>query len=316
MARALTFLFLLSVGFLSAQMIHESTLNEELSFQNSNTCLPEIASGNYRTMAEWEELEAIVITWNAFPTILTEIVRAAQKECKVIIIASNISSVLNALSSSGIDPHFNTEYIQENFNSLWIRDYGPSTIYENNVEDRFLVDWIYNRNRPEDDQLSMAVASQLNIPLICLTESPNDLVHVGGNFMSDGLETGFSTKKLLEENGLNNQYGQSYHDEEDIDRIMADFMGIRRYIKLDTLPFDRIHHMDMHMKLLDETTLMVGSYPEGVADGPQIESNLEYILSNFPSPSGHPYQVVRIEMPGDENGQYPRKENIEPIPTP
>ena len=45
--------------------------------------------------------------------------------------------------------------------------------------------------------------------------------------------------------------------------------------------YDGIHHIDMHMKLLDESTLLVSEYPTGVADGPQIEANLQYVLSNF-----------------------------------
>ena len=37
----------------------------------------------------------------------------------------------------------------------------------------------------------------------------------------------------------------------------------------------------MHMKLLDEETLLIGEYPEGTSDGPQIEANIQYVLSNF-----------------------------------
>ena len=38
-----------------------------------------------RAMAEWEELQALAITWNGHSTILTEIVRAAREECNVLI---------------------------------------------------------------------------------------------------------------------------------------------------------------------------------------------------------------------------------------
>jgi hypothetical protein len=58
------------------------------------------------------------------------------------------------------------------------------------------------------------------------------------------------------------------------------------------------------MKLLDEETLLVGEYPPGVADGPQIEANLQYVLNNFQTCFGKPYKVLRIPMP-PENGQYP-----------
>jgi hypothetical protein len=73
---------------------------------------------------------------------------------------------------------------------------------------------------------------------------------------------------------------------------------------MNTLPYDGIHHIDMHMKLLDEETLLVGQYPTGVSDGPQIEANLNYILNNFNSVYGTPYKVIRIPQP-PEGGQYP-----------
>jgi hypothetical protein len=64
----------------------------------------------------------------------------------------------------------------------------------------------------------------------------------------------------------------------------------------------------MHMKLLDEETLLVGQYPPGVADGPQIELNLQYVLNNFQTCFGKPYKVVRIPMP-PHNGNYPPSGN-------
>ncbi|MCB0522583.1 MAG: agmatine deiminase family protein, partial [Saprospiraceae bacterium] len=80
--------------------------------------------------------------------------------------------------------------------------------------------------------------------------------------------------------------------------------GIDRYVKFTNLPYDGIHHIDMHMKLLNETTLLVGEYPENLPDRVQIEANIQYLLDNFTTPFGTPYSVVRIPMP-PENGQYP-----------
>ena len=42
-----------------------------------------------RTMAEWEEVEALMITWTQYPDILTEITRHAAQECRVIIVTNN-----------------------------------------------------------------------------------------------------------------------------------------------------------------------------------------------------------------------------------
>lgn len=43
---------------------------------------------------------------------------------------------------------------------------------------------------------------------------------------------------------------------------MLDYLGLDRYIKMETLPYDDIHHIDMHMKLIDEETILVGQFPE------------------------------------------------------
>jgi hypothetical protein len=71
---------------------------------------------------------------------------------------------------------------------------------------------------------------------------------------------------------------------------------------MEILPYDGIHHIDMHMKLLDEETLLWAQYPNGVADGPQIEANLLYVLDNFNSVFGTPYKVVRVAAPPDYSG--------------
>ena len=50
--------------------------------------------------------------------------------------------------------------------------------------------------------------------------------------------------------------------------------------------------------------MIVGQYPTGIADGPQIEANLQFILANYNSVYGTPYKVVRVVMP-DDNNLYP-----------
>ena len=60
----------------------------------------------------------------------------------------------------------------------------------------------------------------------------------------------------------------------------------------------------MHMQLLDEETLLVGEYPLGIADGPTIEANLRYILSQTRTTFGNPWEIIRIPMP-PHRGAYP-----------
>ncbi|MEP7264625.1 MAG: agmatine deiminase family protein [Bacteroidota bacterium] len=258
-----------------------------------------------RTMAEWEELQGFLIAWKTYPAMLREIVKAAKVETKVILLyeaPDSPTSITSYLASGGVDT-VNVQFVNTPLNSVWCRDYGPWSVYTNDVDTLLTIDWIYNRPRPDDDAVPITVAGLLNSPLYQTTTAPGDLVHTGGNFMCDGFGTGFSSNLILTDNSPAGGFNVS-HTSVEIDTIMNQFMGISRYIKMNTLPYDQIHHIDMHMKLIDEETLVMGQYPQGIADGPQIEANLQYILSNYMSVYGTPYKVIRIPMP-DDNGAYP-----------
>jgi len=261
---------------------------------------------NPRAMAEWEELQGIVIAWtDFFRDIQIEIVRSARLEVTVYIVTDNQADVESRLSQAGVDFSSNVEFINSDYNTVWIRDYGPNTIYLDDVDSLVIVDWIYNRPRYADDQVPQAVGDHLGLEVLELASQPDDLVHTGGNFMSNGNGQGFSSELVLDENGPNNSWGMSNHSEADVDEIMREFMGINEYIKMVNLPFDLIHHIDMHMKMLDEETIIVGEYPQGVADGPQIEANIQYILENFRTTFDREWNIIRIPMPPDYRNLYP-----------
>jgi agmatine/peptidylarginine deiminase len=258
-----------------------------------------------RAMAEWEEMQAMVVTWRSYKPILAQIVNAVKDEIRVVVVTHDSLDTQIELTNFGVDwQSGNIEFLDAPSNSVWIRDYGANPVYLNGVDSLALVDWIYNRPRPLDDIVTDAVGSYFGLPVYSTTEAPYDLAHPGGNNFSDGMGTNFSSKLVLVENGELNQWGTSNHTEEGVDSIMERFYGIDRYVKFDVLPYDGIHHIDMHMKLLNEATLLVGEYPEGVPDRAQIEANLQYLLDNFTTPFGTPYRVVRVPMP-PENGLYP-----------
>ena len=264
-----------------------------------------------RTMAEWEEVQSLVITWTSYTGILKQIVREAKEECEVIIVCSNPNTVTSYLQNNQyggpITDLNNITFLVAPFNSIWVRDFGPEVIYKNEVDSLFLLDWIYNRPRPQDDALSDALGTFKNIAVYSTTQAPYDLVHTGGNFMSDGFGTAFSSKLVDVENGPQGEYNQTNKTPAQVDALMEQFMGIQpgRYIKMNELPFDNISHIDMHMKLLDEEHLLVGEFPVGVSDGPTLENNLAMIAANYNSVFGSPYELVRIPMIPSTGGNYP-----------
>ncbi|MBL7777014.1 MAG: agmatine deiminase family protein [Chitinophagales bacterium] len=259
-------------------------------------------SNHIRNMAEWEESGGYLVTYTSYKSMVREIIKYGKQECRMYVVTDNIGTTISDLQSAGIDTT-NITFLNAPFNSVWVRDYGHNNVYLNRVDSLVFVDWIYNRPRPKDDTLPLALAKNMQIPVFLTTQSPYGFVGTGGNWMSDGMGTAFSSKLIIDENKASGGFGVN-HTEAEIDTIVKNFMGITRYIKMETLPYDGIHHIDMHMKLLDEETLLVGEYPQGTSDGPQIEANLQYVLNTFKTSYGTDWRVVRIPMP-DDVGKWP-----------
>ena len=297
----LLFLVFLCQGLYSQDLPHIMTDQEKALYKNYTP--PRSFTDDFnppyspvRTLAEWEEYQAVMVTWTSYPSIVAQIVDYVQDECVCVIICSDSNSVKTQLTSYGV-PLTNLRFLIAGFNSVWCRDYGQWNAYTSDIDSLKMIDWVYNRPRPLDDQVPVYIAQMFNTPLHQATSAPYDFTATGGNFMVDGHGTGFSSKLIITENP-----GKT---EAQIDTIAKKYMGLSRYIKMNTLPYDGIHHIDMHMKLLDEETLLVGQYPTGISDGPQIELNLQYILSNFQTCFGKPYKVIRIPQPPSSSGQYP-----------
>ncbi|MCA1764391.1 MAG: agmatine deiminase family protein [Flavobacteriales bacterium] len=121
--------------------------------------------GNLRNMAEWEEIQALTITWRSYPTILKQIVRASQPETDVVIFSQNAGDVENYLMGNAaggpLESMDGINIVDAPSNSIWIRDYGANTVYGNRVDTLFLVDWIYNRPRPADDVIPDALEKSM-----------------------------------------------------------------------------------------------------------------------------------------------------------
>jgi len=262
-----------------------------------------------RAMAEWEELQAVAIAWSSQWTavsrfdLLAEIVRHCKEEVEVIIVCDLPSKVRAQLTERGVTDFSNITFqgVGIYFDRIWIRDFGAHTLYANEVDSMLLVDWMYDADYPVADTASpAAMARHYDLPLYSTTSNRYAFRLDGGNFLSDGLGTAFSSDRVLLENGQ-----LSF-----VQSVAEDFMGIDQYVVLPRLPYDVIHHVDMHMKLLDEETLLVGQYPEGEGDYHQIEANIDYILEHVETPFGKPYRIVRIPMPPDRYGGYPDDANL------
>lgn len=299
------------------------TADEKRSLEEGNFTLPSARGietpppyDNLRNMAEWEEVQALNISWSSYPGILKQIVEHAILETHVIILTDDADETMDFLEdpnegTGAITDFSNITIIEadpgdEIVDSIWARDFSGNPVYGNEVDDLVMVDWIYNRpNRPNDDASPALIAEALGLELYCMTDSPSDMVNTGGNWMTDGFGTGFASELILAENEPGNEYGVSVKTESEIEDLVLEWLGVHTYVKMETLPFDQIHHIDMHMKLIDEQTMLVGAFPENASDGPQIVANMEFVLSNYTNKWGEPYNLVWIPMPPSTGGSFP-----------
>ena len=247
-----------------------------------------------RLVAEWEPAEYLVLAWKHYPEILGKMAHYAQDEGKVIILCSDSNQVRKFFRKH----KYRTDkliFFETTINSPWIRDYSPANIYSQGTSGLAFIDWLYKRQRKEDDIAPLKLAGFLNTKLLQLTMGDSGMVQVGGNLMTDGMATAFSSRLVLRDN---------LFSESDLKEYFKRNLGIEQYILFDTLPYDIIHHIDMHMKLINPTTLLVGKFPEGVSDAPYIERNIRRIAQNYKTAFGTDFQFVEIPMP-DDYGRYP-----------
>ena len=62
-----------------------------------------------------------------------------------------------------------------------------------------MIDWIYNRPRPLDDESPQFIANYYDYELYNTNTGNTQLVNTGGNFMSDGMGNAFASNLILEE---------------------------------------------------------------------------------------------------------------------
>ena len=111
----------------------------------------------------------------------------SEDEIIYCLVASNLqSSAYNTMNSAGVNME-NVEFILGSTDSYWTRDYGPWWIVDGNGEIG-IVDFSYNRPRPNDNQAPYKVSQYLNVPYFSA-----DFVSTGGNYMTDGLNIGINS---------------------------------------------------------------------------------------------------------------------------
>ncbi|OPL19489.1 MAG: hypothetical protein AVO35_10760 [Candidatus Aegiribacteria sp. MLS_C] len=268
---------LLPIGFTEEEL----TRLHEIGVNTVPTAPPPDGTVN---PAEWDPATGVFIRW---PLGLPyELIVAFSQETTVWVICeeSQQGSVESAFTSAGVNMS-NVDYFFATTNSIWVRDYGPwFVLLEDGTQGIF--DYVYNRPRPDDDQIPVEVGAAWGIPVYI-----SDIVHTGGNYMSSGFGQAMSTNLVYDENGGNEDW---------VDSQMEIYLGITDYVTMDDpLSYVTIDHIDCWAKMLSPDRVLVLQLPPSHPSYAALETAAD-LLAGTQSPYGGDWEVIRVASSGSE----------------
>ncbi len=253
------------------------TYSQSRSF--SETAPP---TGEIRNIAEWEPMESVIIAYDGGFGIPVSSIAEMSEVCDITTIVSGSSeenSVRNIYSSNGVDLN-RCNFMYQDPDSWWTRDYSPWFIAIDN-SNVAIINFPYNRPRPNDDDVPILTANNLGIDLYGM-----NVTHTGGNYMCDGYGTAVSTDLVWDEN--------SSLTHAEINTKMQDYLGIQNYhVTADPLD-DYIKHVDCWGKFLDVDKILITQVPATDYRYNDYEAIATY-FSNQNCAWGYPYEVIRVQ---------------------
>lgn len=237
-------------------------------------------TGEPRFVAEFEPMQAVLIRYPL--GIPFDVVRELAEDCTLITIVSSSyeNQARTQYQSNGVNMD-NCVFVNAPTDSYWVRDFGPWYIFEGRQP--AIVDNVYNRPRPNDDNVPGVFANYWNIPMYGM-----NLEHTGGNMMEDGRGHGVSDDLIVIENNYN---------ETNVRNKMRDYLGIDPYhITIDPQG-DYIAHVDCWGKYLAPDKILIAQLPQSNPRYQYYEQVAEYFATTNCC-WGYPYHVYRVQEPG------------------
>lgn len=267
--------------------------------------------GNYnRTAAEWEPALGTMIVWPL--CIPYKLVIELAKDNHLFTIVDNEAAKKDALewfTKWGIDEAKTTFiFAPQGVDAWWVRDWGPAAVFTpdkkmkladgkyiystpvTNIGCTDSLDFLYKTagnkiiQTGTDDSLTIFAGKGLNMEVLDLP-----FVSTGGNVLTDGLGTAFSTCVLSNENRF---YGVT--DDEFL-RLNKKLLGITDYHIISNFEKRGIQHIDCYLKLLDEERILVIEPPADHGLYVIYQNIIQNELSKLKTPFGRPYEILRIK---------------------
>lgn len=263
--------------------------------------------------AEWEPHEATWIAWPheradwpgkfaPIPWVYVEIVRHLHASERVCILVENSLSqrrVGRQLYLAGIDLQC-VEFFNVPTDRVWTRDSGPIFV-RNDRGQLGMTDWKFNAwakydNWHKDDEVPRQIQEHLHLPTWQPTLRKRRIVLEGGSIDVNGEGLLLTTEECLLDSVQARNPGLT---REDLERVFADYLGVRKVLWLGRgIVGDDTHgHVDDLARFVGPRTVVtvVEPNPEDPNHVPLAE-NL-HRLRQMTDLAGRPLEVIPLPMP-------------------
>lgn len=257
--------------------------------------------GPVTNIAEFNRMQSVLIAYEF--GISYQVIAEMSQDCQVTTLVVNATEetyVRNKYIQNGVVIE-NCNFLYAPTDSYWTRDYGPWFVFDGNNEFG-IVDFPYNRPRPNDDNVPVKVAASLGINLFGM-----NVEHTGGNYMTDGMGISSSTDLVWVENPSLTHV--------QIAQMFQNYLGINNYHVVDDPNNTYIDHIDCWGKFLDVDKILIRSVPTSHPQYAAIEATAAYYAAQTSS-YGTPFQVFRVNTPNNQpytNSLILNKKVIVPI---
>ena len=263
----------------------------------------------YRMAAEWEPALGTMIAWPlSIPYKLVVELASDNKLYTLVVDESAKYDASKWYAQWGIDTTRVTFiYGPQDIDVSWVRDWGPHAvfapdgkmkladpkyIFSTPVTDISCTDSLHFLYKEGDKILKTATEDNATIPIgkqtgIDVLDLP--FISTGGNVMTDGAGTAFSSCILTNENRY---YGV---DENTFLTLNKKLLGIKKYNILSNFEYQGIQHIDCLMKLLDEERILVLEPPRDHKLYQIYEDIVTKELTNLKTIYGRPYKILRMK---------------------
>jgi len=266
---------------LTHEMSAEEALHKDEIGKNFYPTDPPVSP--VRNVAEFDQMEGVLVRYPfGIPVSLIADMSQDVVVTTIVLNASQENTVRNIYTSNGVNID-NCNFLHAASDSYWTRDYGPWFVINGNNEVG-ICNFRYNRPRPNDDDIPIKLAEFLGEELYGM-----DLIHTGGNYMTDGLGISVSTDLVWDENP------SLSHAQ--IDNLVNDYLGITTYhVTADPLG-EYIKHVDCWGKFLGVDKILIAQVPVSDPRYNNFENIADY-FANQTSSYGDKYRVYRVYAPG------------------